>query len=115
MENQRLVEEVRAALERYRRTLSPGIYLFAAEASEGSASEQIIEKRSDYTDPAHAQEFGVTFGFWPKGFAPAELPLGKWFLSHPFLQSVKDLDQAPATFLEGLKRHVEARTKEGAA
>jgi hypothetical protein len=114
MEHQQLVEEVTVALERYRRTLTPGIYLFASEVVEGSSSGHIVEKRSDYTDPAEIEMFGVTFGFWPKGFAPAGVSPGIWYYTHPFLQSVADLVRAPAAFLEQLKLHVEARTAESA-
>ena len=113
MEKQMLVGEVRAALERYRQVLTPGIYLFAAEVVDGRVSEGIIEERSDYPDARGASEFGVTFGFWPKGFVPAGLPTRQWLPDYPFLRSVKDLDQAPATFLEQLKRHVEGRTAAG--
>lgn len=115
MEKQKLVEEAMSALERYRQILSPGIYLFAPEILDGRASGRIIEERSDYTGPAGVESFGVTFGFWPKGFAPADVPPGVWFHSHPFLKGVSDLERAPATFLEQLKRHVDDRTAAGSA
>jgi len=109
MEHQKLVEEVTVALERYRQTLTPGIYFFAPEVVEGSSSGRIVEKRSDYTDPAEIELFGVTFGFWPNGFAPVGVAPGIWFHTHPFLRSVADLVQAPAAFLEQLKLHVDSR------
>ena len=101
-------------MEQYRRSLSPGIYLFASEVLLGKMTGRIIEERRDYP-PHHVNpaEFSVTFGFYPLGFVPKSLKgaPASWLSEYPFLQSMEKLAEAPHGFLKRLKRHVEERTQ----
>ncbi len=109
MDANRLLGEVSLALETYRRLLPPGIYFFAPEILDGNPTGRIIEEREDYQSKEQAENFGVTFGFYPKGFIPEELkqrPVMEWLYEYPFIARVMDLHQAPESFIEGLTRHV---------
>jgi hypothetical protein len=112
MEQKELLAEVTAALEQYRLTLSPGIYLFATEVMLGKMTGRILEDRSDY--PAHhlnPSEHRVTFGFYPLGFVPKSLKGAppSWLAEYPFLQNLEKLAEAPEFFLRQLKLHLDAR------
>ena len=106
-----LLEEVKAVLQQYQEGLSPGIYVFTPEFRLGKMTGVIIEKRSDHPDDASAAERGVTFGFYPLGVVPASLAGAppSWLSGYPYLSGMGKLAEAPGTFLECLKRHVEGR------
>ena len=112
MKKDRLLEEARTAMQRYRLTLSPGIYLFASEIQRGKMTGRIIEDRSDY--PPHyfdSAEVSVILGFCPLGLVPKSLKGApeSWLSDYPMLPGLEKLAEAPETFLEQLKRHVEQR------
>ena len=112
MDANRQLGEVSLALETYRRLLQPGIYFFAQEIKDGTPTGKIIEKREDYQSKEHAENFGVTFGFYPKGFIPKELrqrPVMEWLYEYPFIARVMDLHQAPESFLAALSCHVNSK------
>lgn len=97
-------------MRQYRRTLPPGIYLFAPEIRLGKMTGSIVEVRSDFpADYACPAELEVTFGFWPLGFIPASLKGAppSWLSGYPFLPGMEKLAEAPQFFLEQLKRHAE--------
>ena len=112
MEPKELLEEVRNAMEQYRLTLSPGIYLFAPEVMRGKMTGRIIEDRSDY--PSNwicTGKYSVTFGFYPLGFVPKSMQGAppSWISGYPLLQGLEKLTEAPMAFLDQLNRHLEER------
>lgn len=110
-----LVAQAKMAMEVYRRTVAPGVYLFLSEVREGKLTGRIIEERNDFPDPADQlkYEHGTAFSFWPWGVgadlvagspAPGQSP------KVPLITSVAKLHLAPDHFLEMLAQHVNQKT-----
>lgn len=112
MGSKTLLDEVTAALKRYRRVLSPGTYVFSPELERGRMTGRVVESRAGFPENyAVGAESPVNFGFYPLGPLPRSLQGAppSWLSGYPFLPDVEKLSEAPDVFLEQLKEHVEAR------